>query len=100
MDNYEFVTISSEGWKLLNQDSINQKSLYQKSKLSTEGLDLKNLFYKAIENYFVKAIFDRYKICIKIKPATFYKSTTGPYISFKCSCVICFALNQKKTGIY
>ncbi len=57
---------------------------------------MKNEFVRAIENYFVKAIFEEYKICIKIKPTSLYKSTTEPYISFKCTCVICYRLS--KTG--
>ncbi len=71
---------------------------FQKSKLSTQGLSLKNEFHSAIENYFVKAIFDEYKICIKIKPASLYKSTTEPYIHFKCTCVICYYLSEKRSG--
>jgi hypothetical protein len=56
---------------------------YHKSNLSKEGNEMKNAFYRAIEKYFVKAIFDEYNICIRVNPTSFYKSTTEPFIRFK-----------------
>jgi hypothetical protein len=77
----------------MNKDKQDATLKYQKSNLSKEGNDMKNAFYRAIENYFVKAIFDEYNICIRVNPTSFYKSTTEPYISFKCQCVVCYRLS-------
>jgi len=95
IDQFEYVNSSSEEWKIMNTDKQDPNSKYQKSKLSIQGNYMKNAFHQAIENYFVKAIFDEYNICIKIRPTSFYKSTTEPYIYFKCTCVICFHLSGK-----
>jgi len=69
---------------------------YHKSKLSKEGNKMKNELIGAIENYFVKAIFDEYKICTKVSPNSLYKSTAAPFIRFKCHCLVCLRL--KTTG--
>ena len=69
---------------------------YHKSNLSKEGNEMKNEFVRAIEIYFIKAIFEEYKICIKVSPTLLYKSTNAPFIRFKCQCLVCLRL--KSTG--
>ncbi len=60
IDQFEYVTISSEDWKLLNKNPTSTNNnptsklsqnvyTFQKSKLSTEGHNLKNLFQ--IQNF-------------------------------------------------
>ena len=71
---------------------------YEKSNLSERAKKIKREYHEAIEYYFIKAIFEEFKICIGISMNSLYKYTTATGNRFKLACVICNELKAKPNG--